>query len=61
MARRTGGSLAFTREPCFVCVVNLSPEPYRLPRNESVLPADGPVRDGLPAPDHAVRLALRQV
>ncbi|MFJ8076417.1 glycoside hydrolase family 13 protein [Streptomyces sp. NPDC096176] len=54
------GVLAFARVPGFACVVNLSPEPYRLPQHEAVLLADGPIEDGLLAPDHAVWLALRQ-
>lgn len=52
------GVLAFTREPGFACVVNLSSEPYRLPDHDAVLLASGPVEDGLLAPDHAVWLTL---
>jgi alpha-glucosidase len=52
------GVLAFSRAPGFVCAVNLSTEPYRLPPHESVLLASGPVEDGLLAPDHAAWLAM---
>ncbi len=51
------GVLAFSREPGFVCVVNLSAEPYRLPEHSSVLLASGPVEDGLLPQDQAVWLA----
>jgi alpha-glucosidase len=52
------GVLAFSRDPGFVCVVNLSSDPYRLPVHESVLLASGPVDGGLLAPDQAAWLAL---
>ncbi|MFI9354721.1 glycoside hydrolase family 13 protein [Streptomyces lydicus] len=52
------GVLAYRREPGFVCIVNLSPEPYALPAHEAVLLASGPVEDGRLAPDHAVWLAM---
>ncbi|MEU2655782.1 glycoside hydrolase family 13 protein [Streptomyces sp. NPDC007325] len=50
--------LAFGREPGFVCVVNLSAEPYALPDHGSVLLASGPLQDRLLAPDQAVWLAV---
>ncbi|POX43515.1 alpha-glucosidase [Streptomyces sp. Ru73] len=52
------GVLAFRREPGFVCVVNLSAEPYPLPEHKEILLASGPLADGRLAPDHAVWLAL---
>ncbi|AJT70064.1 hypothetical protein T261_8471 [Streptomyces lydicus] len=52
------GVLAFTREPGFACIVNLSADPYRLPEHDAVLLASGPVEDGRLAPDTAVWLAL---
>ncbi|MEU7057435.1 glycoside hydrolase family 13 protein [Streptomyces sp. NPDC046197] len=52
------GVLALRREPGFVCVVNLSPDAYRLPDHTAVLLSSGPVRDGLLAPDHAAWLAV---
>ncbi|MEV0602006.1 glycoside hydrolase family 13 protein [Streptomyces sp. NPDC050315] len=52
------GVLALRREPGFVCVVNLSPEPYTLPEHDAVLLASGPLTDGLLPPDHAAWLAL---
>jgi len=52
------GVLAFRRDPGFVCVVNLSGEPYRLPDHTSILLSSGPVEDGLLATDHAVWLAV---
>ena len=51
------GVLAFRRDPGFVCVVNLSTEPYRLPDHPSILLASDIVEDGLPAPDRAAWLA----
>ncbi|MFM9372650.1 glycoside hydrolase family 13 protein [Streptomyces sp. Da 82-17] len=51
------GVLAFTREPGFTCVVNLSSEPYELPEHESVLLASGHLEDGRLAPDTAAWLA----
>ncbi|MEU7489125.1 glycoside hydrolase family 13 protein [Streptomyces sp. NPDC042319] len=52
------GVLAFQREPGFLCLVNLSAEPYPLPEHEEVLLASGPLADGRLAPDQAVWLAL---
>ncbi|MER7400243.1 glycoside hydrolase family 13 protein [Streptomyces sp. NPDC000151] len=52
------GVLALRREPGFLCVVNLSAEPYTLPAHETVLLASGPLADGRLAPDQAVWLAL---
>ncbi|MFE0389773.1 glycoside hydrolase family 13 protein [Streptomyces bungoensis] len=50
--------LAFRRDPGFLCVVNLSPEPCPLPAHTSVLLSSGPLADGLLPPDHAVWLAV---
>ncbi|MFC0113076.1 glycoside hydrolase family 13 protein [Kibdelosporangium aridum] len=48
--------IAFTRDPGFTCMVNLSSEPVPLPRHESIILASGPLRgDQLPA-DTAVWL-----
>jgi alpha-glucosidase len=48
--------IAFTRDPGFTCMVNLSAEDVPLPRHESVLLASGPLNgDHLP-PDTAVWL-----
>ncbi|MFD9981996.1 glycoside hydrolase family 13 protein [Streptomyces massasporeus] len=52
------GVLAFTRDPGFVCVVNLSGEPYDLPTHSEVLLASGPLQDGRLGPDQAVWLAV---
>ncbi|MGI5377326.1 glycoside hydrolase family 13 protein [Streptomyces sp. CA-251387] len=52
------GVLAFRREPGFVCVVNLSVDPYRLPGHRAVLLASGPVEGGVLAPDQAAWLAV---
>ncbi|NEB02583.1 glycoside hydrolase family 13 protein [Streptomyces sp. SID13726] len=52
------GVLALRREPGFVCVVNLSSEPYPLPSHTSVLLTSGPVQDGRLAPDQAAWLAV---
>ena len=52
------GVLAFRREPGFVCVVNLSAEPYELPAHSALLLAGGPLRNGLLGPDQAVWLAV---
>ncbi|MBZ4014842.1 glycoside hydrolase family 13 protein [Streptomyces purpurogeneiscleroticus] len=52
------GVLALRREPGFVCVVNLSAEPYTLPEHREVLLASGPLSDGRLAPDQAAWLAL---
>ncbi|MGW7486951.1 glycoside hydrolase family 13 protein [Streptomyces sp. NPDC054786] len=52
------GVLAFTREPGFACVVNLSSEPYALPEHDSVLLASGHLEDGRLGADEAVWLAL---
>ncbi|MGJ5894150.1 glycoside hydrolase family 13 protein [Streptomyces niveiscabiei] len=54
----TAGVLAFRREPGFVCVVNLSGEPYALPEHTGVLLASGPVEGDALAPDQAVWLAV---
>lgn len=51
------GVLAFRREPGFVCVVNLSTEPYQLPEPTSVLLTSGPIENHL-APDQAAWLAV---
>ncbi|WP_406224142.1 DUF3459 domain-containing protein [Streptomyces canus] len=51
--------LAFHRDPGFVCVLNLSTEPYQLPDDTSVLLTSGPVEDGVLAPDQAVWLSTR--
>ncbi|MBD3006391.1 glycoside hydrolase family 13 protein [Streptomyces sp. 5-10] len=51
------GVLSFRRDPGFVCVVNLSTEPYRLPDHTSILLASGPVTSGLLAPHQAAWLA----
>ncbi|UNZ16257.1 glycoside hydrolase family 13 protein [Streptomyces sp. 891-h] len=50
------GVLAFSREPGFACVVNLSSEPYPLPEHEAVLLASGDLGAGLLGPDQAVWL-----
>ncbi|OIK07852.1 glycoside hydrolase family 13 protein [Streptomyces monashensis] len=50
--------LAFRREPGFVCVVNLSAEPYPLPDHTRVLLTSEPVADGHLAPDQAAWLAV---
>lgn len=52
------GVLAHRREPGFVCVVNLSSEPYELPAHDAVLLASGPVEAGRLGPDQAVWLAM---
>ncbi|MFG2934552.1 glycoside hydrolase family 13 protein [Streptomyces sp. NPDC048282] len=52
------GVLAFRREPGFVCVVNLSTEPYELPAHTSVLLTSGPVGDNRLAPDQAAWLTV---
>ncbi|MGC9541677.1 glycoside hydrolase family 13 protein [Streptomyces sp. UG1] len=52
------GVLAFGLEPGFVCVVNLSTEPYPLPDHRAVLLTSGPVEGGLLAPDQAAWLAV---
>ncbi|MFF7891453.1 glycoside hydrolase family 13 protein [Streptomyces sp. NPDC007907] len=52
------GVLAFRREPGFVCVVNLSAEPYELPAYSALLLASGPLRNGRLEPDQAVWLAV---
>ncbi|MDN5380949.1 glycoside hydrolase family 13 protein [Streptomyces sp. LB8] len=51
------GVLCFSRDPGFVCVVNLSAEPCPLPRHTEVLLASGPLESGLLAPDQAAWLA----
>ncbi|MGX1561101.1 DUF3459 domain-containing protein [Streptomyces sp. NPDC055506] len=50
--------LAFTREPGFVCVVNLSAEPYELPGHSRLLLSSGPLENGMLGPDQAVWLAV---
>ncbi|MXM62527.1 DUF3459 domain-containing protein [Streptomyces sp. HUCO-GS316] len=50
------GVLAFRRAPGFVCVINLSTEPYELPEHDAILLTSGPVEDGLLAPDQAAWL-----
>ncbi|MFG2955836.1 glycoside hydrolase family 13 protein [Streptomyces sp. NPDC048291] len=52
------GVLAFRREPGFICVVNLSTEPYQLPAHASILLTSGPVEDNRLAPDQAVWLTV---
>jgi alpha-glucosidase len=52
------GVLAFQRDPGFICVVNLSTEPYPLPDHTSVLLTSEPVEDNRLAPDQAAWLAL---
>ncbi|MEV8540497.1 glycoside hydrolase family 13 protein [Streptomyces sp. NPDC051572] len=52
------GVLALRREPGFVCVVNLSTEPYELPGHTSVLLTSGPVEHNRLAPDQAAWLAV---
>ncbi|MFD8230965.1 glycoside hydrolase family 13 protein [Streptomyces sp. NPDC059696] len=52
------GVLAFRREPGFVCVVNLSSEPYELPAYSALLLASGPLKNGRLGPDQAVWLTL---
>jgi alpha-glucosidase len=52
--------LAFTRDPGFTCLVNLSTEAVPLPRHESVLLASGPLQDDLLPPDTAVWLRTFQ-
>ncbi|MEU2923648.1 glycoside hydrolase family 13 protein [Streptomyces sp. NPDC007251] len=49
--------LAFRRDPGFLCVVNLSTEPYALPAHSAVLLTSGPVENGRLAPDQAAWLA----
>ncbi|WP_330342117.1 glycoside hydrolase family 13 protein [Streptomyces sp. NBC_00557] len=49
--------LAFRRDPGFLCVVNLSGEPYELPAHSAVLLTSGPVENGRLAPDQAAWLA----
>ncbi|MEU9440844.1 glycoside hydrolase family 13 protein [Streptomyces sp. NPDC048304] len=49
--------LAFRRDPGFLCVVNLSTEPYELPAHSAVLLTSGPVENGRLAPDQAAWLA----
>ncbi|MBP2337907.1 alpha-glucosidase [Saccharothrix coeruleofusca] len=45
--------LAFTREPGFACVVNLSAAPVALPEHRGVLLSSGPLADGALPPDTA--------
>jgi alpha-glucosidase len=52
------GVLAFSRQPSFVCAVNLSAEPYTLPEHTAILLTSGPVENGLLAPDQAAWLAV---
>ncbi|WP_406198799.1 glycoside hydrolase family 13 protein [Streptomyces sp. NBC_01017] len=52
------GVLAFSREPGFVCVVNLSAEPCPLPDHTSVLLASGPLEGAVLAPDQAAWLTV---
>ncbi|MFI6764847.1 glycoside hydrolase family 13 protein [Streptomyces sp. NPDC050355] len=52
------GVLAFTREPGFACVVNLSADPYPLPEHDTVVLASGHIEDGHLGTDEAVWLAL---
>jgi alpha-glucosidase len=51
------GALAFARDPGFVCVVNVSAEPVRLPAGARVLLASAALTgDGAAGPDTAVWL-----
>ncbi|HEY5833059.1 glycoside hydrolase family 13 protein [Streptomyces sp.] len=50
-------TLVFTREPGFVCAVNLSAEPWPLPAGSRALLASGPLDDGRLPQDTAVWLA----
>ncbi|WP_328880054.1 glycoside hydrolase family 13 protein [Streptomyces sp. NBC_00299] len=52
------GVLAFSREPGFVCVVNLSAEPCPLPVHTSVLLSSGPLEGAVLAPDQAAWLTV---
>ncbi|MFJ2929906.1 alpha-amylase family glycosyl hydrolase [Streptomyces massasporeus] len=52
------GVLAFARDPGFVCLVNLSAEPYDLPAHSAVLLASGPLANGRVETDQAVWLAV---
>ncbi|GGW62099.1 DUF3459 domain-containing protein [Streptomyces xantholiticus] len=52
------GVLGLRRDPRFVCVVNLSDQPCRLPEHKSAVLSSSPTDDGLPAPDTAVWLSL---
>ena len=52
------GVLAFTRDPGFVCVVNLSAEPYELLEHSRLLLSSGPLTNGRLGPDQAVWLAV---
>ncbi|MGF0171004.1 glycoside hydrolase family 13 protein [Streptomyces sp. Marseille-Q5077] len=52
------GVLAFSRDPGFVCVVNLSAEPCPLPDHTSVLLASGPLEGAVLAPDQAAWLTV---
>jgi alpha-glucosidase len=52
------GVLSFSREPGFVCVVNLSTEPYELPAHSELLLASGPLEEGVLGPDQAVWMAV---
>ncbi|MEU8992381.1 glycoside hydrolase family 13 protein [Streptomyces sp. NPDC048558] len=52
------GVLAFSRDPGFVCVVNLSSEPCPLPDHSSVLLASGPLEGAVLAPDQAAWLTV---
>ncbi|QGK70059.1 DUF3459 domain-containing protein [Allosaccharopolyspora coralli] len=51
------GVLAFAREPGFVCVVNLSAEPYALPEHSEILHQSGPLDRAALPPETAVWLA----
>ncbi|MCH5676791.1 hypothetical protein [Streptomyces gilvus] len=50
--------LAFRREPGFVCVVNLSTDPYQLPEHTSTLLTFGPIENARLAPDQAAWLTI---
>ncbi len=52
------GVLAFSREPGFVCVVNLSADPYEPPAHSALLLASGPLENGRVGPDQAVWLTV---
>ena len=51
------GVLAFTREPGFGCVVNLSGQAVALPAHRELLLASGPLDGGRLPPDSAAWLA----
>lgn len=50
--------LAFTRDPSFACVVNLSSEPVAVPEHRHILLASGPLTGDLLPPDTTVWLRV---